>query len=242
MIDIVNDPIGAPPTPDTIVHPNVVVLLDESGSMQAFRSEVVSTFNEYVAQVRKTAKSISLYTFDSTGIREKLFKEHPDRVRQLTENDYNPGQMTPLYDAMGVVMGKFYHETRPVHFVVHTDGQENSSAEWTKASLDEYIASLTNKHNNGWLFTYLMEGLGGREALKSFAGLKYGMSNASRGVAMGAVASATMNYAATLDNNAISYTISGTDTDDLDELNKGQTDRALKKMGGQTVTTSGGTS
>ncbi len=240
MIDIVNDPIGAPPTPENLVHPNVVVLLDESGSMQAYRNEVVSTFNEYVDKVRKTAKSISLYTFDSTGIREKLFKEHPDRLKRLTEKDYNPGEMTPLYDAMGIVMNKFQHETRPVHFVVHTDGLENHSKEWTKASLDEYIANLTNKHNNGWLFTYLMEGLEGREALKEFAGLKLGMSNSSRGVAMGVVATATINYAATCDNNPLSYTVSGTDTDDLDELYTTTGGKSKKKDARPPLATSGG--
>ena len=218
MIDIISDPVGAPPQPDNVVKPHAVFLLDESGSMNPYRTEVVSTFNKYVSDVRGTAKTVSLYTFDSTGIREKIYLIPPERVKQLSEADYEPGAMTPLYDAMGVVINKFIHETRPVQFFTHTDGQENHSKEWTKAALDELIAH--QKQHRNWLFTYLMEGIEGRRALETFDGLKVAFSPGMRGQAMNMVASSTSMYASTMDSNAGSYTLTGTDEIDVDAGDK----------------------
>jgi len=215
MIDIVNDPIGAPLRPETIVHPDVVFVLDESGSMQPHQSAVVSTFNEYVADVKETAKSISLYTFDSTGIREKLFKESPARVKRLSERDYVPNAMTPLYDAIGAVISKFQFNSRPVQMIIHTDGQENASTEYTKAKLDELIAHQQAQHR--WLFTYLMEGLEGKAALEGFSGLKMSFSPGMRGQTMKTVANATAMYASTMDANPRAYTLTGSDEIDVDE-------------------------
>lgn len=213
MIDIVNDHIGAPPKLDAGVKPDVVVLLDESGSMGSHRTEVVSTFNEYVVTVRGIAKTVSLYTFDTQGIREKLFKVPPERVKMLTLADYCPHAGTPLYDAMGQVINKFRYGNRPVQFTTHTDGLENASTEFTKAALDELIADVTNQ---GWLFTYLMEGIEGRKAMEDFQGLKMGFSAVNRGQVMDSFQTSTANYMATSSNNPLDYTSNGLDTIDVD--------------------------
>jgi len=214
-MDIISDPVGAPSNPEVNVKPDVVFLLDESGSMTSHRSAVVSTFNEYVASVRGTAKTISLYTFDSSGIREKLFKQDPNRVAKLTEKDYRPNASTPLYDAFGAVVNKFRYGNRPVQMFVHTDGQENASKEWTKAALDELIAEQQNQHN--WLFTYLMEGIQARETFKDFAGLKMGFTAHNRVGAMNAAVQSTALYASTADSNPLTYTVGGTDEIDIDK-------------------------
>lgn len=214
MIDIVNDHIGAPPKSDHLVKPDVVVLLDESGSMGSHRSAVVSTFNEYVVTVRGVAKTVSLYTFDTSGIREKLFKVDPHRVKMLTLADYCPAAGTPLYDAMGQVINKFRYGNRAVQFTTHTDGMENASQEFTKARLDELIADVTM--NQGWLFTYLMEGIEGRAAMADFQGLKMGFSPENRGMVYDSFQTATINFAATANNNPLDYTSNGLDTIDVD--------------------------
>ncbi len=239
MIDIVNDHIGAPPKPDNLVKPDVVVLLDESGSMGSHRTEVVSTFNEYVVTVRGIAKTVSLYTFDTSGIREKLFKVPPERVKMLTLADYCPKAGTPLYDAMGQVINKFRYSNTPVQFTTHTDGLENASREFTKAALDELIADVTNQ---GWLFTYLMEGIEGRKAMESFQGLKMGFSPENREMVMDSFQLSTSVYAATGVNNPVSYTSSGSDTIDVD---KGEKVKPATVQDGDhelaTETTTGGT-
>lgn len=219
MIDIVKSPISGvthqSPAPEA--KPRVVVLLDESGSMGSWREQVVSTFNEYVKSVENTAESISLYTFDSTGIREKIFNEAPGRIRKLTMADYMPNAMTPLYDAMGKVILKYQDDRHPIQFVTHTDGLENHSSEWNYPRLQELIDIQTKK---GWLFVYLGEGDLGKAAVKDFQGLKVNFSPENRIHSMSHLANSTAAYSTTRSTNAGDYTQHGGDTLDVDELAK----------------------
>lgn len=201
MIEIIKD--SATTSTKTTGKPDVVVLLDASGSMSMHRDSVVSTFNEYVESIQETANTVSLYTFDSKGIREKILKENPSRVKKLTKDDYKPDAMTPLYDAMGTVMNKFEDSTRNVQFVTHTDGAENSSKEWNYSRLKEYIEILTNK---GWLFVYLGEGIEGQEEMSKFQGVKMNFTAATRGKAMDNLTMSTQTYATVGSNDVKDYT------------------------------------
>jgi hypothetical protein len=194
--------------------PHTVVLLDESGSMSGVRDSVINTFNEFVNSVRDSAKTVSLYTFDSSGIRERLKKVPVKEVRQITTDDYNPRAMTPLYDSMANVMNRFDNSERPVQFVVHTDGAENYSKEYTFNTID---AKIKQKTKDGWLFVFLGEGLEGQATLKNFEGVKVNFTNnAMRGQSMDFVAGATAMYSDTGSTDARSYTKNGTDTISVD--------------------------
>jgi uncharacterized protein with von Willebrand factor type A (vWA) domain len=223
MVDIIKDPITAPPKVNkTEGKPDVVILLDESGSMAGHRDEVVSTFNEYVQSIKKTAHSVSLYTFDSEGwsgninirLKEKLFKVNPSRVPKLTNADYEPTGATPLFDSMGAIMQKFDNSGRNVQFVTHTDGQENASKEWNFESLENYIAKLTKK---GWLFVYLGEGVQGKETMSSFQGLKMDYSSHNRVRVMKGLAQTTALYASGVGNSMSEYAVDGSDTLNMDD-------------------------
>lgn len=183
--------------------PDVVVLLDASGSMALHQQAVVDTFNEYVESVQDIANSISLYTFDCAGVVEKLLKVDPSNVK-ITTDDYSPRGMTPLYDAMGIVIGKFAdYSTRNVQFVTHTDGAENSSKEWTYPKLEEYIKTLTDK---GWLFVYLGEGVSGKEEMSKFQGVKMNFDSNCRGIAMKRMSDTTTIYGTSGSNTMDAYT------------------------------------
>lgn len=188
--------------------PHVVVLLDESGSMSGQRSEVISTFNEYVDSVRETADTVSLYTFDSTGIRERIHRVPAKDSRKITEDDYSPNAMTPLFDAMGKVMKKFEGENK-VQFVTHTDGMENHSTEFDYEKLKSYIDTQTNK---GWLFVYLGEGIQGKSQVAQFAGLKVQFSAFNRSAAMKGLSDTTMSYSVG-SNDLSRYTNAGDEID-----------------------------
>ena len=213
MIDIIKE--TATPSTKAAGNPDVVILLDASGSMSQQRESVVSTFNEYVQSVKDTAHSISLYTFDSKGIFEKIYKENPSRIKKLTTDDYKPDAMTPLYDAMGKVMTKFEESNRNVQFVTHTDGLENDSKEWSYAKLKEYIDILTKK---GWLFVYLGEGVEGKSELQKFEGLKVNFSSQNRGVATESLKAVTRRYASHGFTSAECYASHG-DSIDADAKN-----------------------
>lgn len=203
MIEIIKD--SAPTSTKTTGKPDVVILLDASGSMSAHRESVVSTFNEYVQSVKDTASSISLYTFDSNAIREKIFKQSPSRVKKLTTADYKPDAMTPLYDAMGAVMSKFEDSDRSVQFVTHTDGAENDSKEWNYPKLKEYVEILTAK---GWLFVYLGEGIQGQGEMAKFQGVKVNFTAHTRAAAMATLSASTQTYASAGTNDLKAYTSS----------------------------------
>jgi len=224
MIDIINDEITAPSKSKVAKgKPHVVILLDESGSMSAYRESVVSTFNEYVESVKDTAHTISLYTFESTGnwgagsnttIKCKIDKVNPSRIPKLKEKDYNPGGGTPLYDSMATVMQKFEKSKRAVQFVTHTDGFENASREWDFQNLEDYIKRLENR---GWMFVHLGEGIAGKHAMSCFsAGLKLNFSEATRGATMHSLASTTAVYGSSGINQAVSYGAKADGSIDLD--------------------------
>lgn len=224
MIDIINDEITAPSNSKVSKgKPHVVILLDESGSMSPYRESVVSTFNEYVESVKDSAHDISLYTFESKGgwgeyaktiIKRKLDKVNPSRVPKLKDKDYCPGGGTPLYDSMATLMQKFEKSKRPVQFVTHTDGQENSSTEWNFRNLDDYTKKLEKK---GWMFVHLGEGVEGRKEFGKFsAGLKLNFSNATRSATMESLGATTKVYSCSGINAASAYGAKADGSIDID--------------------------
>jgi hypothetical protein len=206
MLEIIKDPINSNSQFNTKTQgkPDVVILLDMSSSMSPYRDTVISTFNEYVASVKETANTLSLYMFDTNGIREKILKENPSRIRKLNRDDYTPCGGTPLYDAMGILIKKFESSKRNVQFVTHTDGEENASKEWNFISLNAYITAMTAR---GWLFTYLGEGISGAKEFTKFdSGLKVMYSPNNRGLAMKNFAMSTTTYSSTCSNELQNYT------------------------------------
>lgn len=109
---------------------SIYLLLDKSGSMAARTAEIISGFNEFIDTHKKLDDCrISFYTFN-----DKLSVIMEDRdihdVDGLTRENYTPGGMTALHDAMGAVLQKIPvapKDGRKEIFIVLTDGEENSS-------------------------------------------------------------------------------------------------------------------
>lgn len=136
----------------------VSVLLDESGSMAPVGDKVIAGFNDYVAGLRKGDKGmpveVTLTCFDTRAVRT-VFRAKPlAEVPPLTATDYQPGAGTPLYDAFVCTVAKVAQEAgeNPVLFVTFTDGEENSSKEYTR---DQVIALIAEREKKGWTFVYL---------------------------------------------------------------------------------------
>lgn len=132
---------------------HVVILLDESGSMSLCRDSVISGYNEYITKLKNSSTNINvtLTKFDSTGIREVYKDKYIQDIGTLTQNDYVPGEMTPLYDAIGKTITSI-KDLKNVLFIIYTDGQENCSREYTHDS----VKKLIDEHRkNSWGFVYL---------------------------------------------------------------------------------------
>ena len=83
-------------------------------------------------------------------------------VKELTNKEYYARGMTALLDAIGKTinsvgerLSKTKEEDRPskIIFVITTDGQENSSKEFTQKQIKEMIEHQTNTYN--WQFMFL---------------------------------------------------------------------------------------
>jgi uncharacterized protein YegL len=146
----------------------IVFVIDESGSMSGSDEDVIGGFNSYIDTQRKENKgkvTVSLYKFNhevTRIIHDKPIKD----IIPLTKEDYIPGGFTALFDAIGKSIhdtdkqiAKLNNKKKPdsVMFVIITDGQENSSREFSSQALKTLIA--THEDLLKWYFIYLGSGL-----------------------------------------------------------------------------------
>lgn len=129
-------------------------VLDETGSMMSCKDTTISGFNEYIESMKKKKDKISmtLTRFNSEKIEIDYSDKPIDKVPNLTKENYNPNHLTPLYDAIGKTINETKDVKKNVLFVVLTDGEENSSKEYTRNSIFELIKKMEKK---GWTFVYL---------------------------------------------------------------------------------------
>jgi len=130
-------------------------------------------------------------------LRSVFINRKVNDVYELSIEQYAPRGMTPLLDATAQLID-LTAERLPakakVLFVVHTDGEENSSKTFTFERLKEKVGLMEEKH--GWTFVYLGEGPSAWNV-----GYQFGIHNVSnltsktRGQTFDTLASATSNYA-----------------------------------------------
>ena len=136
----------------------VNVILDKSGSMASKLNDVIDGFNAYVDGLAKEDQVdylFSLTLFDTLVAYRHVAIPLSD-VKKLNPKSYEPGGNTALNDAIGITVRKVDAD-RPqvdkVITVIMTDGEENSSREWTH---DAVKALIEQKEKEGvWTFVFL---------------------------------------------------------------------------------------
>lgn len=141
----------------------VSFIQDRSGSMSSVWDETLSGFKAYVEGLQQDEKKddeveylFSLTTFD-TVIDVPLIGVKIADVQPEILKGYGPRGMTALYDGVGKTL-QALDENNNLSFdkaivVIVTDGQENSSREWSKTALHAAIDERIKRGN--WSFTYL---------------------------------------------------------------------------------------
>lgn len=139
-----------------------LIILDESGSMDVIKKQAIGGFNETVqtikaAQVKHEEQEhfVSLVTFNSNAIRTVYDKVAVSEIGLLDEQSYLPNCCTPLYDAMGISLSALKYSVGKKDMVlvtIITDGEENSSSEFTAQGVKMLVEELKEK---GWVFTYI---------------------------------------------------------------------------------------
>lgn len=139
-----------------------LIIVDESGSMSVIRKQAFTGMNETLQTVRQMQKKypeisqhVTLVTFDSEHITWHYDNTPADQTSNLDWNNYNPTAATPLYDTMGKAISKVnaqIEEGDNVLVTVITDGEENSSEEWTQKMIKTMIEKLKKQN---WTFTLI---------------------------------------------------------------------------------------
>lgn len=154
-----------------------LIIVDESGSMSVIRKQAFAGMNETLQTVREMQKKypdtnqyVTLVTFDSDHTKWHYDNTPAADTRNLDWKAYNPCAATPLYDAMGKAISKVnaqIDEGDNVLVTVITDGEENSSEEWTLKMIRTMIEKLKKQN---WTFTLIgTDNLDVETMAKSFA-------------------------------------------------------------------------
>lgn len=141
-----------------------LIILDESGSMQLIKQATINGFNEVVQTIKGIEKQfpeqehfISLVTFNGLGIKTLLSVQPVTTLMEIDERTFLPDASTPLFDAIGFSLTNLVREVEkiPEHIVlvtILTDGEENSSREFSGSTIKKMIDDLSMKN---WTFTYI---------------------------------------------------------------------------------------
>lgn len=141
----------------------IVLIVDESGSMCNLRDETIKGINSFLDEQKTTPgdASVTIVAFNS-NVRTIMRSESLKRISHITYEDYRPLGGTALLDAVGSTIdrvGDRLRETpeseRPgkVMVVIITDGAENMSYNYSYERVKNMIQHQTDKYS--WKFIFL---------------------------------------------------------------------------------------
>lgn len=140
----------------------IYVLTDNSGSMRSIKNDVIGGFNSFLEDQRQTGGKCSLsYAEFNHTYKEVYTNKNIHDVEDLTSREFVTQGSTALFDAWGTSISKLKEtlsaideEQRPgnIIFVIITDGEENSSREFTRDQIFNMTSAATEE---GWHFTFL---------------------------------------------------------------------------------------
>jgi hypothetical protein len=142
----------------------VVVILDQSGSMDPLKNDAIGGFNNFLESQKKLNAGECLFTLVlfNDGMTTVTDAQDIKFVSPLNDVLYVPNSSTALYDAMALTIGKVrtrYENTDEAEqpdtiiFATLTDGENNSSRKFNKQEVIDLVADMKTKY--GWAFIYL---------------------------------------------------------------------------------------
>ena len=141
----------------------LVFILDKSGSMGGLESDTIGGFNSMLEK-QKTEPGEAIVTTVLFDHGYKLLHDRSDiqAISPITDKEYQVGGYTALIDAIGQTIQKTKnaqkhiaedHRPEKTLFVIITDGEENSSREYTAERVKAQIEHQKEKY--GWEFIFL---------------------------------------------------------------------------------------
>lgn len=130
--------------------------------MSCIERQALNGLNETLQTIRgaqerypEQEQLVSIVPFDSHNMRLLRDKVSITEVDDLRPDEYNPNAATPLYDAIGFGISSIRTQVTDddsVLVTIITDGEENSSKEYSGRTIARTIGELKKK---GWMFTYI---------------------------------------------------------------------------------------
>lgn len=141
----------------------LVFILDKSGSMGGLETDTIGGYNSMLAK-QQTVEGECHFTTVLFDNNYELLHDRIDikAVSPITEKEYQIGGSTALLDAIGRTIHKIGnaqkhtaddYRAEKVMFVIITDGEENSSREYSVQKIKAQIERQKTKY--GWEFTFL---------------------------------------------------------------------------------------
>ena len=180
------------------------IILDRSGSMCSIQDATIKGFDAFMEEQRaqKGTASASLTKFDDRIELDYAFKD----IQEVPKLDLQPRGSTALLDAIGVTLKNLNEKIKAmpddekpeqIVVVIITDGEENSSREYTYEKIAKKISKRTDKDN--WKFVYLGAN---QDAIATGAKLNISAANS---MTFAANATGTANTYASFSRNVSAY-------------------------------------
>jgi hypothetical protein len=142
---------------------HIVCILDRSGSMSSLTGDTIGGYNSFIDRQRSEPGDAVVTTVLFDNQYETLLKSVPIKdVKPITTKEYYARGTTALLDAVGTtvlsLLGEMDKQGRcpksmPVIFMIMTDGLENASREFSRATVKKLVSDVTEKY--GWQFIFL---------------------------------------------------------------------------------------
>ena len=135
----------------------LVFVMDKSGSMSGFEGDTIGGYNTVLKEQGK-GSNVTVTTVLFSHEYKILFDGVKPENAVLNTDNYTVGGNTAMLDAIGKTINDVKarekkNGRRKVIFVITTDGQENSSREYTYETVSRMIDEQQKK--SGWVFMFL---------------------------------------------------------------------------------------
>ncbi len=147
---------------------HIICILDRSGSMSSQASEVIINFNKFLKeqQALDGKANLTLVLFDD---QYEMVYDAIDikEIPPLTVGTYFVRGMTAMNDAIGRTLNIMQRNEKAI-VLIHTDGWENASQEYTPAT----VKTLVDKLKKQWEFIFVGGEIDAKEVGDNFGILR----------------------------------------------------------------------
>lgn len=201
-------------------YTHIIILIDRSGSMSSIKNDMEGGIKNFLKTQKQLPGKCTITAAQFDNEYELLY--NLKNIHDIDSININPRGSTALIDSMvhlineaGKELSSLPEEERPerVLFITITDGEENSSLEFTNEKLAELIKHQENKYN--WQFTYLGANqdsfsIANKFGLSSTKTMNYSANTAGINTMFNTLSAATTRYRSidlhSLNQNSFSYT------------------------------------